>query len=430
MRSLCLLGALQFVAMVAALPPRIAFASEVFLTHGPLIGAVTATSARIWVRTNSAAIVEVEYSTSPEFVGSILSPDFATAEGSDLTGQIKISALAPERVYFYRLWANGIALPGTYHFTTAPRKSALKTFSFAVLSDFRVEAAPVYASVASENPAFVIFLGDLNHSTPSTLLKMRAMHRTMRGNESAAGRDFIAHIRPFPFYHVWDDHGFGMDNADKTFPGKADALKAFREYFPTPFLPSADGIWHKFQYAQAEFFMLDLRSQRDPSEAPDGPNKSILGAEQKKWLQPALLGSTARWKFLMSTVSFNPGAKPNDSRAAFRTERAELVSFIHQNEVRGVIAISGDLHTGGALDNGANSGFPELSVPHANIPPCSSTTSCRCNTGGASPGIWSEGILCGIDHPRYGLIIVSSDSVVLQIKGDKGDLRFSLTINE
>jgi len=430
MRLLSALYEWRIFLLLAVLPISAAFPSEVFLTHGPLVGAVTATSVKIWLRSNTAATLQVEYSTSSNFLDLSLSQRVPTAQGSDFTGQVKLSDLAPETTYFYRFSAEQSALAGVYRFTTAPRKSALRDFSFAVLSDFRIERAPVYRTVASEDPAFVIFLGDFNHSTPSTLSKMRAMHRTMRGEESAAGQDFIAHIRRFPFYHVWDDHDFGADNADKTFAGKGEALKAFREYFATPFLPNTDGIWHKFRYAQAEFFMLDLRSQRDPSEIDDGPNKSMLGIEQKEWLKTALLNSTARWKFLMSTVPFNPHAKPKDSWAAFQTERSEIINFIREHGINGVIVISGDLHTGGALDNGMNSGFPEISVPHANIPPCSSPTSCRCNTGGVSAGIWSEGILCGIGNPGYSLITVKEESVFLQVKGVDGLAKVSLEIIE
>ena len=254
------------------------------------------------------------------------------------------------------------------------------------------------------------------------------MHRSLRGNGLAEGRDFIQYISPFPFYHVWDDHDFGVDSADKTFPGKQDALKAFREYFPTPALPSTDGIWHSFRYAQAEFFMLDLRSQRDPNSMPDGPNKSILGADQKAWLKAALSSSTARWKFLLSTVPFNPGSKPKDSWAAFQTERREIVDFINQNDITGVLVISGDLHSGGGLDDGTNSEFAELSVPHANIPPCTTPTYCQCHTASNSPGTWSEGLICGVDKPGYGLISVAPDAVILQVKGGDGAIRLSLDV--
>ena len=42
-------------------------------------------------------------------------------------------------------------------------------------------------------------------------------------------------------------------------------------------LPSVTpGIWQKFSYAQADCFVLDCRSQRDPDADPDNANKSML----------------------------------------------------------------------------------------------------------------------------------------------------------
>ena len=102
--------------------------------------------------------------------------------------------------------------------------------------------------------------------------------------------------------------------------------------------------------------MLDLRSQRDPNSVSDSPSKSILGAEQKAWMKEGLLRATATWKFIMSTVPFNPTSKRSDSWAAFQTERHEIVEFIETNGISNVIIISGDIHSGGALDNGINSG--------------------------------------------------------------------------
>ena len=404
--------------------------AAVLLTHGPLTGAVKPSQAKIWVRTSTSATIQVEYSTSIDFINSRFSNDVLTSQQKDWTAMIQLSELSQETIYFYRLLINGSILPIVYRLKTAPPLSTRRSFSFAVLSDFRNSVAPLYKSVSVDDPAFVIFLGDFSHREPTTLSEMRDMHRTLRGPETPAGRDFISYIRKFPFYHVWDDHDLGKNNADKTFPGMKNALRAFREYFPTTALSGPDGIWHKFRYAQAEFFMLDLRSQRDPNSITDGLNKSILGKEQKEWVKNGLLHSSATWKFILSTVPFNPGSKPNDSWAGFQVERSEIVDFITINEISNVIFISGDLHSGGALDNGLNSEFPELSVPHANIPPCTTPTSCKCHTAGDNPGTWSEGLLCGLNNPGYGFITVRHESVTLEAKGDDGSIRLSIDVQE
>jgi PhoD-like phosphatase len=169
--------------------------------------------------------------------------------------------------------------------------------------------------------------------------------------------------------------------------------------------------------------MLDLRSQRDPNDTLDGPDKSILGIEQKAWLKDGLLNSTARGKFLMSLVPFNPGTKPQDGRWAFQAERANLINFIQEYKITSVIVISRDIHSGEALDDGAHSDFPELSVPHANMAPseCWATE---------TPGAWSEGILCGIDSRGYALATVAAAAVAWQARRVEGSVGLSLVVTE
>ena len=116
------------------------------------------------------------------------------------------------------------------------------------------------------------------------------------------------------------------------------------------------GIWHRFTYGQAEFFMLDVRSQRDPATDPDGPGKSMLNGGgipngQKQWFLDGLAGSAATWKFVVCGVTFNPACKEGEGWGAYATERQEVLDFIAQNEITGVIFITGDAHSGGAIDD-------------------------------------------------------------------------------
>ena len=88
---------------------------------------------------------------------------------------------------------------------------------------------------------------------------------------------------------VWDDHDYGDDNGDKTYANKQLSLQVLREFFPL--YPVSDyGDWQKFTYGQADFFMLDMRSQSDSIFDIDGPDKSRLDGDnlgasgQLQWL--------------------------------------------------------------------------------------------------------------------------------------------------
>lgn len=352
-----------------------------FQTDGPLVGGVTERSARVFIRTDVPALVQIEYSTLSDLNESTLSDTQYTDANRDYTTIIELNNLEPQTIYYYRVLVDGAsqqqeALPS---FETFPRTHGPVSFRFAVIADlintltYPEVPAPVYQQVAAVDPKFVLQIGDFDHRNPQTLTSMRNMHRDVRGSYSIAGNDFLEQISSrYPIFHTWDDHDYGMNNGDKTWLGRSDALQAFYEYYPTPERPNPSGIWYKFSYANCEFFMLDVRSQRDPDTDPDGPEKSLLDGDnipdgQKQWLLDGLLASNARWKFLVSGVPFNPTSKPDDGWSAFETERSEIMRFIADNDIEGVILISGDLHSGGAIDLGDHSGYPEISVPHTNL---------------------------------------------------------------
>src|SRR5438105_1452235 len=69
-------------------------------------------------------------------------------------------------------------------------------------------------------------------------------------------------LRKKPIIHQWDDHDAGINNIDKTYPNWNLSQQVFEEYVPSYRLPSVTpGIWQNFSYAQADFFVLDCRSQ-------------------------------------------------------------------------------------------------------------------------------------------------------------------------
>jgi alkaline phosphatase D len=350
-------------------------------TDGPLVGGVTERSARIFVRTDVPALVQIEYSTLPDLNDSEFSDTRYTDANRDYTTIIDLDNLEPQTIYYYRILVDGVSqqLETLPSFETFPRSHGPVSFRFAIVADvlnslsYPEVPAPVYQQVAAADPKFVLQIGDFDHRNPQTLSGMRNMHRDVRGEYSIAGHDFLEQIASrFPVFHTWDDHDYGVNNGDKNWVGRSDALQAFDEYYPTPERPNSAGIWYKFSYANCEFFMLDVRSQRDPDTDPDGPEKSMLDGDnilngQKQWLLDGLLASNARWKFLVSGVPFNPTSKPDDGWSAFETERSEIMRFIVDNDIEGVILVSGDLHSGGAIDLGDHSGYPEISVPHTNL---------------------------------------------------------------
>lgn len=412
-------------------------ASGAVLTHGPLAGAVTATSAAVWVRTNIAAPVQVQYSADAGMQNAVTLPASSTDPNRDFTTIVSIPNLAPRQTYYYDVLVNGATqLAAPARFQTFAARDDARPFRFVILTDFRTiskitQNVNTFAAAAREEPAFVILGGDMDHRNPTTLDEKREMFHDLYTPANGM-EDFVNLVlHRFTLVHFWDDHDYGENNADKTYPEKATSLRVLEEEFPVYPL-TRYGDWQAFSYGAADFFVLDSRAQRDPWREPEGPDKSMLdgdalgAAGQRAWLFDGLKNSRARWKFIVSPVIFNPTTKANDGWGAYATERAAILDFVRSNHITSVIVLSGDLHAG-AIDDGRNSGLPELVAPTAN-----DGFDKRCLTeASGNVGRWSAGSYgdaSGTPCNGYAVVQVAETGVTLQVKTSDGELKLTYTV--
>jgi alkaline phosphatase D len=425
------------------------FANTASLTHGPVVGAVTDTTARVFVRTSGSAEVKIRYGHAEDLSDAVESVAQQTVAEHDFTTIIPLTDLTPMTVYSVDVVVDGVpqlSVPYS-HFKTFPVPGSNVSFKFVVLTDFGelpgrldAQATPTFLNADAEQPDFVLIGGDFDHSNPdvpgddvTTRAFKRLMFKRLYTPDAVMG-DFVNLIlRHYPVVHHWDDHDYGQDNSDKTYPHKQISLDVLQEYFPV-YPVSQYGDWQQFTYARADFFILDSRSQRDPDIDPDDANKSMLDGDhlgqvgQWVWLKKSLSASTATWKFIISPVTFNPTVIKKDSWHAFQYERQKLVNFIKRKNMRGVVFISGDWHAGG-LDNGANADFPELAVPPANLTPP------HCTSGGGT-GIWSNGYWAypgkgnQLECDGYGVVSVRTnpDRVFFAVKNEWGKTKLKMSI--
>ena len=84
---------------------------------------------------------------------------------------------------------------------------------------------------------------------------------------------------------------------DRSSPSRETAWSAYRTYVPHYSLGDrveSGPIYQAFTVGRARFVLTDLRSERDPATDPDGPDKTMLGDEQRQWLERELLVSSRR----------------------------------------------------------------------------------------------------------------------------------------
>jgi alkaline phosphatase D len=156
-----------------------------------------------------------------------------------------------------------------------------------------------------------------------------------------------------PHYATWDDHDYGSNDANKSFELKDVTLAAFKAYWGNASWGEADnpGVYGKFFWGDAAFFLMDNRWYRDDDllDAATNPGKTQYGARQKEWLKQSLIVAQkephAKFKFIVTggqVITDFGGA--SETFAYYTREREELVKFIVDQQISGVIFLTGDVH--------------------------------------------------------------------------------------
>jgi len=187
-------------------------------------------------------------------------------------------------------------------------------------------------------------------------------------------RRFNAEI---PQIVLWDDHEvrnnwyptMSLESDDRyTVKDPAvlvrNARRAFVEHVPIRSRGDSP-IFRSVPYGPLlEVFALDLRSYRGPNslalQRSRGPETSLAGAAQIRWLKQALSTSVATWKVIASDqpigvpvvdpgIGFDAFANVNGPPVGRETELADLLSYIEQERIRNVVWLTADVHYAAAF---------------------------------------------------------------------------------
>jgi alkaline phosphatase D len=156
-------------------------------------------------------------------------------------------------------------------------------------------------------------------------------------------------IRNVPNFWMYDDHEILNDyDSGPDTPYFQLSLRWWRYLFgnKNPDSPSSTGTYYHFEYGNIGFFVLDVRMYRSYNSEPDNSDKTMLGLEQKKelfkWLKAN--ANTKVFKFIASPVPWTAKLLLDDGWRSFLTEREEIINFIDEQNISGVIFLSADVH--------------------------------------------------------------------------------------
>jgi len=154
---------------------------------------------------------------------------------------------------------------------------------------YRQKAITMWEALAREAPDFVVLLGDTCYADRRNRGRDEAGY-ARRYAETRLALSWFRLKRLIPTFAVWDDHDFGADNADKSFPLATFNRRLFKAFWgtaPNMAWRHAFGVGSRLVGFGQRFYFMDCRSYRDPPRRSGGRQ---WGEEQTDWLLGDLSG--------------------------------------------------------------------------------------------------------------------------------------------
>lgn len=424
MKSLPIAIFLLFVSL--SLTAQMQVSGQTFLS-GPILGAVTSAETPVFFairKGNNASQFDVRIretvSGATHYPYELL--PFCSGDSCAYVANFANLPLEKQlKVYVYR--NNSISAQGLTEFSI-PNNNLVTDFNFLVGSCAALSSATstrenIFPQMSAEDAEFMVWLGDMVY-LPYDLDTMIAYDTYMRYSTQSPKRNQF--YQSFFHFGIWDDHDYTYNNGTADYSDKAYTASLFKHWLPNPNYEhpgTTGGIQHTYQYRDVEFFNTDVRYYKTFNDH--------LGQEQLDWLKQRLLQSNATFKFIqVGTPVLETRTVTTTETSLWQTgEREELFDFIYNNNIEGVIFLTGDLHRSHFVKHnpGCNSTYPFYEFMSSPL------------TSGQSGGktIYS-GVFYESNAHSYGKIAVTGPSgnrsLLIEHRNVSGTVLGSFSVNE
>ncbi len=335
------------------------FSQQRKLTAGPMPGDVTANTSKIWLlvkKTKTVCIFLTENNAAQNKKSITISTDTVKAYKKLFPITVDFNNLSPDTEYEVTLLLDKKTIKKKIKFKTL-KKTASADFSFltgscalqlpAICKPFlHAGTDKIFKKMQTVPSDFMIWLGDNTYYIkkplgPPDFASAKGMwRRQIKSRKIKRMNNFLTSR---PQYAIWDDHDYGSYDGDESFPLKDTSLYIYRSLWANPSygLPGVNGIFSSFRKYDSEFFLLDDRFYRN---APNTKNGTMLGKEQLSWFLAGLKKSDAVFKFIvLGSPMLNPNCK-DECYSQFPEEKKAIFDFIKNNNITGIIFLTGDSH--------------------------------------------------------------------------------------
>ncbi len=400
------------LSTVASSVPAIAYGNDEKPNYpfrlGVASGDVTSNSVVLWTRLVPEPLaddggmkpievnVQWKLSSTPDMRNVIRQGDTVASADFAHSIHIDISNLDPNQTYWYQFYSGQFASQVGRTKTLPNLQSDVENIRFVTAScqNFTHGHFVAYKHIVADQPDFILHLGDYIYDKsygytvrkhdaekdPETLSDFRRRHALYKTDSYL--RAAHAHI---PFFTMPDNHDVIYDNNPKLYAKRAAAYQAWYEHMPVRgFIAENKNKFHLRRDIQIgdllRISLLDTRQFRDTEKlCPENedPNfgfgifqplcegyfessRSMLGAEQEKWLTDTLQQDTSTWRSVASTCPLSPFRLNKDEKIhnyiggwdAYSENRQRLISAIPSNRLSRTVVVSGDIHSFWAFDGG------------------------------------------------------------------------------
>lgn len=359
----------RFLGLVVAIfLPLLAAAGEI--VSGPMLGYRAHREVFIWLETRQAESVVLEYwrKDQPDQVDRIEHIDVPHHPANGQIHHFVPGLLKMGAKYEYRILIDGdeaeLMAPAEFQtqdlweWRKPPPDFSFLVGSCAYINDPEYDRPGpgygktynTYALMGESDAEFMIWTGDNWYWREADYSSVSGMwYRPSHDRSIPEMQKFLGTMH---HYATWDDHDFGPNNSNWSFEYKDLALDIFKAYWGNHTYGEAanPGVYSKFYWGDAAFFLMDNHYYRDAAEVDQDrhPEKTQWGRHQLEWLKQSLLSAKElghfRFLFIASGNQMLQTLPRGEPHELYRREREELMQFIVENEITGVVFLTGDVH--------------------------------------------------------------------------------------
>jgi alkaline phosphatase D len=380
---------------------------RVYLAMGFRVGEVTQDSAIVWTRLTATPQrnwngVVSPIPTSPTRV-MVENPDIPADEFEGAvpgaTGQVRIAlseaadlkdvrwsdwvAVDPDADYTHQLRRTGLKSATRYYLAVEGRKGDGKPVTRSASGSFVTAPAPdqwqdvrftvitgqmyyhrddergfrIYPAMSRINavdplpPDFIVPTGDTVYYDRDNPRPTNVALARLHWQRIYSLPWLVEFHRWVPGYWEKDDHDTFFDDCYPTLKAPwiepftyEQGVRVFREQAPV-----GEKLFRTVRWGKAlQVWLPEVRDFRSPNDAPDGPDKTIWGKEQKEWLKRSIRASDAHFRVLVSPTAIvgpdNDDQEDSHANKAFATEGDEFRRWTLEQQLKNFYVACGDRH--------------------------------------------------------------------------------------